>query len=92
MAAWVLANLPAWVTGYEQWKVFWTFNATRGADLGSVWLSLADAGHAFSADAINLWSWVLFGAVCLAVAAARPRGPADPAARPARASWWWPAS
>ncbi len=68
VAAWVLANLPAWATGYEQWKVFWKFNATRGADWGSMWLSLSDAGHAFSPAAINLWSWVLFGAVCLAVA------------------------
>jgi uncharacterized membrane protein len=68
VVAWVLADLPAWLTGYEQWKVFWTFNARRGADLGSVWLSLSDAGHSFSPDTINLLSWVLFGAVCLAVA------------------------
>ena len=26
--AWVLANLPAWLTGLEQWKVFWRFNSS----------------------------------------------------------------
>jgi uncharacterized membrane protein len=78
VAAWLLANLPAWVTGYEQWKVFWKFNATRGADWGSVWLSLSDAGHGFSPAAINLWSWVLFGAVCLAVALLGLAAPQSP--------------
>jgi uncharacterized membrane protein len=67
--AWVLANLPAWLTGAEQWKVFWTFNSERGADLGSLWLVLAHQGQQVSAATINLWSWVLFGAVCLAVGA-----------------------
>ena len=66
--AWGLANLPAWLTGYERWKVFWSFNSGRGADLGSVWLVLQHAGHTVSAQTINTWSWVLFGAVCAAVA------------------------
>ena len=30
VAAWVLANLPAYLTGPEQWRVFWHFNADRG--------------------------------------------------------------
>lgn len=67
-AAWFVANLPAWVTGFEQWKVFWRFNSDRGADLGSVWLLLSHQGHTFTSGTINLWSWVLFGAVCVAVA------------------------
>ena len=89
--AWVLANLPAWLTGLEQWKVFWTFNDERGADLGSVWLALSDAGHAFTPATINVWSWVLFGAVCLAVAVL---GLARRGRRgwPSSASWWSPAS
>ena len=43
-----MANLPAWLTGFEQWKVFWQFNSDRGADLGSLWLVLDHArprGH-----------------------------------------------
>jgi uncharacterized membrane protein len=66
--AWCLANAPAWLTGFEQWKVFWTFNSGRGADLGSVWLVLQHGGHAVTASTINQWSWVLFGAICVAVA------------------------
>ena len=41
--AWLLANLPALLTGPSQWKVFWTFNSDRGADLGSIWLVVQQA-------------------------------------------------
>ena len=30
-ASWVAANLPAYLTGREQWEVFWRFNSDRGA-------------------------------------------------------------
>ncbi|TWG92659.1 putative membrane protein [Nocardioides sp. J9] len=66
--SWVLANAPAYLTGREQWEVFWTFNAERTADLGSVWMLVdqaADVG--FSAHTINLWSWILFGVWCAVV-------------------------
>ncbi|WP_370289329.1 glycosyltransferase family 87 protein [Nocardioides sp.] len=67
-AAWVVANAPAYLTGPEQWKVFWSFNSERTADLGSVWMLIdqaADVG--FRAHTINVWSWILFGAWCLGV-------------------------
>ncbi|WP_104105113.1 glycosyltransferase 87 family protein [Nocardioides sp. 616] len=38
--AWVVANVPALLTGPEEWKRFWSFNSERTADLGSVWLFL----------------------------------------------------
>ena len=76
--AWGLANLPAWLTGYQQWKVFWSFNSGRGADLGSLWLVLQNAGHTVSAETINTWSWVLFGAVCVAVAVLGLSAPETP--------------
>ena len=38
-----MANLPAYLTGREQWQVFWQFNSDRGADLGSLWLVVAQA-------------------------------------------------
>jgi uncharacterized membrane protein len=76
--AWVLANLPGWVSGPEQWRVFWRFNSERGADLGSVWLALTHYGHSFSVHTINLWSWVLFGVVCLLVAVLGLRAPRTP--------------
>ena len=65
---WALANLPAYLSGTDEWKVFWSFNADRGADLGSVWLivdQVRDSG--IGADAINMWSWVFFGAWCAGV-------------------------
>ena len=67
VVAWVLANAPAWLTGFEEWKVFWTFNMHRGADLGSLWLVLSHAGHDVSPTTINGWSWALFGAFCMAI-------------------------
>jgi uncharacterized membrane protein len=78
--AWVLANLPAVVGGgAPQWKVFWSFNSSRGADLGSLWLVVQQAsGHAFSAHTINVWSWLLFAVWCcvvLAVGMLAPRTP-----------------
>ncbi len=76
--AWALANLPAWMTGPEQWQVFWRFNSDRGADLGSLWLVLQDAGHTVTPATINAWSWALFGAVCLAVAVLGLRAPVTP--------------
>ena len=76
--AWALANLPAWLTGFEQWKVFWTFNSERGADLGSLWLVLSHAGLNVSPHGINLWSWVVFGAICLAVGVLGLRAPETP--------------
>lgn len=65
--AWLLANAPAMLLGFEQWKVFWSFNADRGPDLGSLWLVWQQAGHPVGADTVNLVSWVVFAAICLAV-------------------------
>ncbi len=76
--AWGVANLPAWLTGFEQWKVFWTFNSDRGADLGSLWLVLQHAGHPVTAGGINVSSWVLFILICLAVAVLGLAAPETP--------------
>jgi uncharacterized membrane protein len=65
--AWLVVNAPVLLYGFEQWKVFWTFNADRGADLGSLWLVWQQAGHEVSADTVNLVSWLFFGLVCVAV-------------------------
>ncbi len=78
VVTWVLVNAPAYLGSREQWEVFWTFNADRGADLGSVWLALTHAGASFSPETINAWSWVLFGAACLAVAVLGLVAPEEP--------------
>ncbi len=67
VAAWLVANAPVLLYGREQWMVFWTFNADRGADLGSLWLVWQQAGHTVAPATINQVSWVLFAAVCVAV-------------------------
>jgi uncharacterized membrane protein len=73
VAAWVVANLPAYLSGPDEWKVFWTFNSGRGADLGSIWLVVQQAldrtGDPFSFEphTINVASWVFFGAWCVGV-------------------------
>ena len=67
LGTWVLANAPAYLTGHEQWNVFWTFNEKRGADLGSLWLVWQQAGHTVTPDTINTASWVFFGAWCAGV-------------------------
>ena len=80
-AAWLVANAPAYLTGKEQWKVFWSFNADRGPDLGSIWSVIAQAGDvAISHETVNI---VVVGGVrrlvrsacwCSACAPRRRRG------------------
>jgi uncharacterized membrane protein len=71
--SWVVANLPAYFSGPDEWKVFWTFNSDRGADLGSIWMVIqqamdTSADHfSFSAHTINVGSWVIFGVWCVGV-------------------------
>jgi len=66
--AWVLANLPAYLSGPEEWRVFWSFNSDRGPDLGSAWLVAAQwTDRTIEPETINLWSWLLFGAWCVGV-------------------------
>src|SRR4029453_12883878 len=79
IAAWVAANLPAYLTGREQWEVFWRFNSDRGADLGSVWLVIQQASNRdVGAHTINAWSWLFFGAWCLGVLVLGLRAPETP--------------
>ena len=75
---WVVVNLPALVTGAGAWKVFWTFNAERGADLGSVWLVADQLGVHSSPERINLVSGVVFAAACVAILVLGLRAPSRP--------------
>jgi uncharacterized membrane protein len=69
-ATWALLNAPAYLSGRSEWKVFWTFNSHRGADLGSIWLMVGQMSseHAASVHTINVVSWVFFLAWCAGVA------------------------
>jgi uncharacterized membrane protein len=64
---WLVVNLPAMVYGFDQWKVFWTFNGDRGADLGSIWLVWQQMGHTPTPTLINVVSAAFFAAVCVGV-------------------------
>ncbi|QZY29136.1 glycosyltransferase family 87 protein [Nocardioides coralli] len=79
VAAWAVVNAPAVLSGSTEWLHFWTFNAERTADLGSLWLLVdqaADVG--FAASTVNLWSWLVFGAWCLGVLVLGLRAPQVP--------------
>jgi uncharacterized membrane protein len=67
VGSWVAVNAPAVGYGFEQWKVFWTYNDDRGADLGSLWLVWQQRGHPVSADLVNRVSLGCFAAVCVGV-------------------------
>jgi uncharacterized membrane protein len=79
VGAWVVANLPAYASSPDLWTHFWTFNAERGADLGSLWLVADQAFDAgLSAATINLWSWTLLALWCLGVLVLGLRAPVTP--------------
>lgn len=68
VATWVVVNAPAFVGNPDAWKLFWSFNSDRAADLGSVWLAVSRVfDTTITVHTINQWSWVLFGAWCLGV-------------------------
>ncbi|MGI9155627.1 MAG: glycosyltransferase family 87 protein [Marmoricola sp.] len=67
LVTWLVLNLPALLTGFDQWKVFWTFNSARGPDLGSLWIMASNLGHPATSGAVNLTSWVLFSLACVAI-------------------------
>ncbi len=78
LGTWLLVNLPAFVTGRDEWEVFWRFNSERGADLGSIWLVISQAGGGVDVHTINVVSWVFFGAWCAAVLAVGLLAPRTP--------------
>jgi len=67
VVSWLVVNVPVMLYGWQGWTGFWSFNADRGPDLGSLWLVAAHAGHAASPHTVNVVSWLVFLGVCLAV-------------------------
>ena len=79
LIAWLLVDLPAYVSGPEQWAHFWSFNSDRGPDLGSLWLVLDQAtGIGLSATTVNHWSLGIFALWCLGVLVLGLRAPETP--------------
>jgi uncharacterized membrane protein len=78
-AAWALVDAPAYVSSPHDWDVFWSFNAHRGADLGSAWLVVQQMfGTTYSPHTINLVSWFFFGLWCCGVLWLGLRAPRTP--------------
>ena len=44
VVSWAAVNVPYMAVSLTGWKYFWTFNADRGADLGSIWYVIELAG------------------------------------------------
>ena len=78
VASWVVVNAPAVLSGYAQWKVFWSFNDQRGADLGSLWLVWQQAGHTVTPALVNRVSLAFLVAVCVGVLVLGLRAPRVP--------------
>ncbi len=76
---WLLVNLPAMLTGPHAWGHFWTFNSERGADLGSLWLVIQDAGgRTLSPEAVNEGSWIVLALACVGVLVIGLKAPSTP--------------
>ncbi len=65
--AWIVVNVPAILGNLGAWKVFWTFNSDRAADLGSLWLVLEQRGVHTSAHGINVVSGAGFAFACAGI-------------------------
>lgn len=71
---WVVVNVPMIAAAPEGWSTFWTMNADRGADLGSIWyvLSLVSLRvPALSAVAFSCMALCGIGVVWLVLKAPR---------------------
>lgn len=79
--AWLVVNLPALLTGPAEWKVFWSFNSDRGADLGSLWLvaqQMMGPGAWIDVDVVNLGSWAFLALWCVGVLVLGLKAPVSP--------------
>jgi len=64
---WIVVNLPAMLGNLSSWKLFWSFNSDRGADLGSLWLVLSQSGWTVGSHTINVVSAVVLLLGCAAI-------------------------
>lgn len=76
VVSWLVVNLPVLALAPDAWLDFWTFNADRSGDFGSIWYVFSLAGHPV-AD-LNAVSAGLFALACALVGllvVAAPRRP-----------------
>lgn len=75
---WVVVNAPGFVTGPDAWRVFWSFNSDRGADLGSLWLVWSQVRGPVEVGLINDVSLAFFAGWCLVVLTLGLAAPTSP--------------
>ena len=70
-------NLPVYLMAPQGWLNFWTFNADRGADRGSFWLILSQAGIYTGGVSVPIAALMVVGTLAIAalmlLAPQRPR-------------------
>ena len=71
-AAWLAVNLPVAIAAPGGWSTFYRFNASRGADWGSIWYFF-ETEHwpvvgSMPLSTLNAVSLLLFGAACVLIA------------------------
>jgi uncharacterized membrane protein len=71
-AAWLAVNLPVAIAAPGGWATFYRFNASRGADWGSIWYFF-EAEHwpvvgSMPLSTLNAVSLLLFGVACVLIA------------------------
>ena len=73
---WLAANLPLMLSNLPGWKYFWTFNAGRGPDLGSLWYVLTLMGIPIpNVSVAELTCLVLGGGFIIGVTLSAPKRP-----------------
>jgi uncharacterized membrane protein len=81
-AAWLAVNLPVAIAAPTGWFTFYRFNASRGADWGSIWYFFQTEHWpvvgSLPLSTLNLVSLLAFGASCLLIAVLALAAPARP--------------
>ncbi|HEY0240917.1 MAG TPA: glycosyltransferase 87 family protein [Friedmanniella sp.] len=65
VVSWLVVNLPVLVLAPDAWLDFWTFNADRTGDFGSIWYVFSLAGH--DVPHLNAVSGGLFALGCVLI-------------------------
>jgi len=81
-AAWLAVNLPVAIVAPAGWSTFYRFNASRGADWGSIWYFF-ETEHwpvvgSMPLGTLNAVSLLLFAIACAAIAAIALSAPRRP--------------
>ena len=77
LAAWLVANLPLALTNFDGWSYFFSTNAERGVDLGSIWYVL-DLMGLHLGSAVNVAEAILLLLAAAAITALVLRAPRRP--------------